>query len=548
MGRTIPINDLSNSNEIMHVNKDLMKEQQHQQQQDPPKRSFWVGTMVGGVTVLTVTTAAFAGYLLFVVRKQPNSTLHNASTAVSAERFSWDWWRHRLATVLNPTSVPSTDVLHLQQQQQEAAAAAAAAATTANIVNASVQTAIEHFQKELQTQLVHDRNQSTIQFLNTMQQQERTLTQTLGQPIHSTKQQMSVLQQQIQALQQIFMSPKSRGTFGEVQLELLIKDVLPATMYTMQYTLSNKKRVDCMLHLPTPIGNISIDSKFPTLTANTTVTSNTSTILETPTTTLPSTSPSQQEQQSVRKKEIRDKLQKHINDIASKYIIPGETSPHAICFIPSASLFLDIVTDHSDILLYAHRQNVWLTCPTTLLAVLTSIQGISRGQVVAQQTSNIFALITKLNKDIDLLVNRFEMAEKSVERTRTELTKMQTSVHKIQKVKMELDALSQTVSSPILKPSLQLSHKRTSDDQPDLSKAADTAIFDKSTGNSLDEASDALQPSVRALDTAVAGADNRSISDSAFGGGELQFLNGEHEALSPKSANMFENKAQKVSN
>jgi DNA recombination protein RmuC len=469
--------------------------------------------------------------------------------------------------------------LQLQQQQQEAAAAAAAA-TTANIVNTSVQTAMEQFQKQLQTQLVQDRNESTIQFFKTMRNQERTLTHTLGQPIHSTKEQMSVLQQQIQSLQQIFISPKSRGTFGEVQLELLIKDVLPATMYTMQYTLSNKKRVDCMLHLPSPIGNISIDSKFPTLTTNASAMT-TSTSPETPADiTLPSSSsssssisfstsssspppPSPQEQQNLRKKEIRDKLQKHINDIATKYIIPGETSPHAVCFIPSASLFLDIVTDHSDILLYAHRQNVWLTCPTTLLAVLTSIQGISRGQVVAQQTTNIFALITKLNKDIDLLVSRFEMAEKSVERTRNELSKMQTSVHKIQKVKMELDALSQTVSSPatLLKSSMPSSSRKISKDDPppDLSNDSDDSKLNDERNNNFDDNNNnnnitvrtevlgTTESSVEILDTeGVVSSVNQSHSDSTSE--RVLQLNGEtNDATNPKSITIFGITAQRIS-
>jgi DNA recombination protein RmuC len=234
------------------------------------------------------------------------------------------------------------------------------------------------------------------------------------------------------------VTPNTRGMLGEIQLELLIRDVIPSTMYTFQYTLSNRKRVDCMLHLPAPIGNISIDSKFPTFNT-------TSSFDDTGASTTDSSSSaagSQQQQQT--KKEIRDKLQKHISDIATKYIIPGETSQHAICFIPSVTLFLDIINFHTEILFMAHKQNIWITCPTTLLAVLTTIQGIARGQAIAKQTDSIFALMNKLTKDIDLLVNRFESAEKSIDRTRAELSKMQISVHKIQKVKMELDVLSQT--------------------------------------------------------------------------------------------------------
>jgi phosphatidate phosphatase PAH1 len=70
------------------------------------------------------------------------------------------------------------------------------------------------------------------------------------------------------------------------------------------------------------------------------------------------------------------------------------------------------------------------------------MQGVSRGMALAEQTDQVFGLIQKLSKDVDLLVQRFELAERSVEKTKAELSKMQVSVHKIRKVKMELDVLS----------------------------------------------------------------------------------------------------------
>lgn len=144
----------------------------------------------------------------------------------------------------------------------------------------------------------------------------------------------------------------------------------------------------------------------------------------------------------LRKKELKEKLSKHVNDIATKYIIPGETAASAILFLPSVALFLEIVEEHSDILLAAHRRNVWLACPTTLAAVLTTLQGVSRGMALQDNTEQVYSAVQKLSKDVDLLVQRFELAERSVDKCRAELAKMQVSVHKIRKVKMELDVLS----------------------------------------------------------------------------------------------------------
>ena len=123
----------------------------------PQKNNFWIGTMVGVTSALTVTSAIFAGYIVLAARRYPSNIINTSTSAVAAtatiQRYSWDWWRHQLATMMHPSSVSSADFLQLQQQQQEAAAAATAA-TTATIVNTSVQTAIEQFQKELQMQLI----------------------------------------------------------------------------------------------------------------------------------------------------------------------------------------------------------------------------------------------------------------------------------------------------------------------------------------------------------------------------------------------------------
>src|SRR6266436_5184209 len=65
------------------------------------------------------------------------------------------------------------------------------------------------------------------------------------------------------SLQELLGDKRSRGAFGEVQLEALVRNMLPGVAFEMQCTLSNGLRADCVLKLPAPTGMVAIDSKFP---------------------------------------------------------------------------------------------------------------------------------------------------------------------------------------------------------------------------------------------------------------------------------------------
>lgn len=81
--------------------------------------------------------------------------------------------------------------------------------------------------------------------------------------IDAAQQKITELSGNVVSLQNILMDKRSRGAFGEVQLASLIRNVLPESNFSLQYTLPNSKRVDCMLFLPEPTGNIAVDAKFP---------------------------------------------------------------------------------------------------------------------------------------------------------------------------------------------------------------------------------------------------------------------------------------------
>jgi len=81
--------------------------------------------------------------------------------------------------------------------------------------------------------------------------------------IDEAQKKIDALTGSVVSLQELLGDKKSRGAFGEVQLEALVRNVMPPSAFEMQYTLSNGTRVDCVLRLPDPTGLVCVDSKFP---------------------------------------------------------------------------------------------------------------------------------------------------------------------------------------------------------------------------------------------------------------------------------------------
>jgi DNA recombination protein RmuC len=287
---------------------------------------------------------------------------------------------------------------------------------------------------------VHQSVTTTIAcFGNSLQVQEREIGKRLIghyqtiqdrlQPIHFARQELQTMTRKMGNLENIFMSPKKRGIFGEIQLESIISDVMHHGSYDFQFTLSNGKRPDCVLHLPSPIGALAIDSKFPL-----------ESFLEFNSLETSIKQPSSSELEKARQK-VGDSLRKHIKDIAEKYILPGETADCAVLFLPSVSLFAQLVVDHPQVYHEANRQRVWIACPTTLMAVLTTLRGVVRGMALHHKTDEMLSEVVELSKDIDRLVQRMEKANKSVDVAKENLRQMQVSIDKIQRRKMKMEIM-----------------------------------------------------------------------------------------------------------
>ena len=195
------------------------------------------------------------------------------------------------------------------------------------------------------------------------------------------------------SLQELLGDKRSRGVYGEVQLESLVRNVLPANGFKMQHTFDNGTRVDCALFLPEPTGTVAVDSKFPLENYHKMFDSR-----------LPEAA------QNLAEKQFKLDVKKHVDDIAAKYIIPNVTSDGAVMFIPAEAVFAEIHAYHPEVIDYAMNKRVWLVSPTTLMAVLNTARAVLKDVEMRKQVHIIKDELGKLSKDFE----RFDVRMKKL--------------------------------------------------------------------------------------------------------------------------------------
>lgn len=232
--------------------------------------------------------------------------------------------------------------------------------------------------------------------------------------IDEAQKKITELSTNVISLQDILTDKRSRGTFGEIQLAQLVHNMLAPTQYALQYTLSNGKRCDCILHLPPPTGSIVIDAKF-TLENYQKMCNNTLT----------------KEMRRSAEQQFKLDLRKHIRDISEKYIIPNETADGAMLFVPAEAIFAEIHAHHLDIVEAAQRLQVWLVSPTTLMAVLNTTRAVLKDAATRKQIHIIQEHLAELNKDFERFQKRMDNLNKHINLAHQDIIEVHQSSKKI---------------------------------------------------------------------------------------------------------------------
>ncbi|MDP1633330.1 MAG: DNA recombination protein RmuC [Gallionellaceae bacterium] len=217
------------------------------------------------------------------------------------------------------------------------------------------------------------------------------------------------------SLQELLGDKRSRGAFGEVQLEGLVRNILAPQAYEMQYTLPNGSRADCVLKLPEPTGMVAVDSKFP---------------LENYHRMFDASSAAEK---LVAERQFKADVKKHVEDISSKYIIPDVTSDGAVMFIPAEAVFAEIHAHHSDVVDYAMQRRVWIVSPTTLMAVLNTARAVMKDVETRKQVHIIKDELGKLGKEFGRFDERMKKLADHIRQAHEDAQDVRTTSQKITK-------------------------------------------------------------------------------------------------------------------
>jgi len=216
------------------------------------------------------------------------------------------------------------------------------------------------------------------------------------------------------SLQDLLGDKKSRGAYGEVQLEGLVRNALPPDSFKMQHSFPNDTRVDCALFLPEPTGTVAVDSKFPLENYHKMFDGTLS-----------------EAAQNMAEKQFKLDIKKHVDDIASKYIIPNVTSDGAVMFIPAEAVFAEIHAYHPEIIDYAMNKRVWVVSPTTLMAVLNTARAVLKDAEMRKQVHIIKDELGKLSKDFERFDTRMKKLADNIRQAHENAQEVHISSQKI---------------------------------------------------------------------------------------------------------------------
>jgi DNA recombination protein RmuC len=226
---------------------------------------------------------------------------------------------------------------------------------------------------------------------------------------------LTELSSQVNSLREVLANKQARGAFGQGRMEAIVRDGLPNGAYEFQYTLSNRTRPDCVVFLPGDVRPIVIDAKFP---------------LEAISALRDARTEDEKKQAGQR---LRQDVHKHVNDIAERYLIPGETQEPALMFVPSESVYAELHDGFDDIIQKAYRAQVVLVSPSLLMLAIQVMQQICKDARMREAAHEIRTEVGHLMDDVDRLRDRVLKLQNHFGQASDDVVQILTSADKITK-------------------------------------------------------------------------------------------------------------------
>jgi DNA recombination protein RmuC len=263
------------------------------------------------------------------------------------------------------------------------------------------------------TEALHGTSTRTARSLGELQQRLETIDKAQAN--------IEKLSGNVLSLQDILSNKQTRGAFGEIQLHDIVQKALPKDAYTMQATLSNNRRADCLIHLPNPPGPIVIDAKFPLEAYEALRRADTPRLA--------------QEAAQL----MRQAVRAHIKAISEKYILEGETADGALMFLPSEAVYAELHANFPDLVREGFAAKVWIVSPTTCMATLNTMRAVLKDARMREQAGAIRKELSLLYADVERLGARVENLDRHFGQAAKDIEEIKISSDKATKRARRLD-------------------------------------------------------------------------------------------------------------
>ena len=241
--------------------------------------------------------------------------------------------------------------------------------------------------------------------------------------IDNAQKNLTELSSQVTSLREVLANKQARGAFGQGRMEAIVQDGLPKGAFAFQFTLSNRTRPDCAVFLPGDSRPLVIDAKFP---------------LEAVTAFRDARSEETKKQAAQR---LRQDVLKHVNDIAERYLIPGETQELALMFVPSESVYAELHDGFDDLIQKAYRAQVVLVSPSLLMLAIQVTQQICKDARMREAAHEIRTEVGHLMDDLGRLHERVLKLQQHFGQASDDVGQILISADKISKRGGRIEAL-----------------------------------------------------------------------------------------------------------
>lgn len=301
---------------------------------------------------------------------------------------------------------------------------------------------MQYFEKKLADMEKRNNSDSGLSMLN---QNMQNMSQNVAEAIGSTNRainerldgaarvmmavnqelgQMKEIGLNLKNIQDFLKSPKLRGNLGEQGLKELLSSALPGKYFDMQYAMRSGVIVDAIIHLDA--GKIPIDSKFPLENFNQMLKAST------------------KEEKEYYRRTFRNDFRKHVNAISKKYINPDEgTVEFAFMYIPSESIYFEVINNEQDLFEYAANAHIVLSSPSTFFYYLRTIMLGLEGKRMTEMSREILKTLRTVKLQSSALGDNLSVLNKHISNSSKTMSQVSDQYEKLAEKINRVDLLEE---------------------------------------------------------------------------------------------------------